>query len=212
MAAGPSNFTYVPDESVLMIELLSNNVDSEDEEEEDGSYLDRFSLVSGENNDESMVQNTVSVSEVIQDDYSNGENESDNDEEPATKRKKTAGKKSKKKDDVPPGFDINMWKDGDHPLAGLPAFDDNTSGFCFDIPDDADELFFFKLFVTDELLEYITYQTNLYAEQYFALNMDKLPEKSRIRKFIGGTDVDRILVFICLTYYMGLVKKPDINN
>ena len=125
-----------------MIELLSNNVDSEDEEE-DGSYLDMFSLVSGENNDESMDQNTVSVSEVIQDDYSNGENESDNDEEQATKRKKTAEKKSKKKDDVPPGFDINMWKDGDHPLARLPAFDDNTSDFCFDIPDDADELFFF---------------------------------------------------------------------
>ena len=61
MAAGPSNFTYVPDESVLMIELLSNNVDSEDEED-GGSYLDMFSLVSGENNDESMVQNTVSVS------------------------------------------------------------------------------------------------------------------------------------------------------
>lgn len=210
MESQPSGSSVLPDESITLNELFLNNMDSDGEEEDGEMYLDMFSFVGVENNEESMVLNDVSVIQHDDGDESHNEVEyqdEPDDVQPTAKRRKTA-----KKDVMPPGFDLNLWKDGDHPLVGLPEFDEGTTGFGFDIPDNADELYFFKQFVTDELLEYITYQTNLYAAQYFEVNLNKLSEKSRIRKFIGGTDVDRILVFICLTYYMGLVKKPDIKN
>ena len=33
-----------------------------------------------------------------------------------------------------------------------------------------------------------------------------------MRRFVGGTSVDRIKVFIALQYYMGIVRKPDVKD
>ena len=76
----------------------------------------------------------------------------------------------------------------DFPIAPLPPFDVNSTGFQVEIPDDADELYFFLLFVTDHIMEYThrvymeyTHRvymeyTNLYVEQSFQEILDKLPE------------------------------------
>ena len=77
-------------------------------------------------------------------------------------------KRTKKGDSVPQGFDIASWKKGTHPpLEPLPAFKENAPGGNFDAPSDANELFFFNLFISDAVIQDMTYQTNLYAEQFF---------------------------------------------
>ena len=81
-----------------------------------------------------------------------------------------------------------------------------------DIPADANELYFLQLIVTEDIFENITYHTNLYADQFFKDNLEKLTQKSRLRRFVGGCSVDRIKVFISLTYYMGLIQKHDIKQ
>ena len=53
----------------------------------------------------------------------------------------------------------------------------------------------------------MTYHTNLYVEQFFEANLEQLSVKSWMRKFVGGIDIDRMLLFLALTYYMGLIKK-----
>ena len=50
-------------------------------------------------------------------------------------------------------------------------------------------------------MEDVTYQTNLYAEQFFSVNLEKLSNLSRMRRFVGGTSVERMKVFIALQYY-----------
>ena len=76
-----------------------------------------------------------------------------------------------------------MWEDGDNPLEPLPAFFDKTSsGFMVDIPADANELYFLQLFVTEDIFENITYHTNLYADQFFKDNLEKLTQKVSIEK------------------------------
>ena len=83
----------------------------------------------------------------------------DDNAQPACKKKKITG-------EHPDGWNMNKWKHGNHPLRSLPQFT-ATSGINFDIPEDASELYFFKLFFTDELLEYLTDETNRYAHDFF---------------------------------------------
>ena len=90
--------------------------------------------------------------------------------------------------------------------------DENAPGGNFDVPPDANELFFFNKFTSDAVIQDMTYQTNLYAEQFFEKNMHKLTEKSRLKRFIGGISEDKIKLFLCLIFYMGLVKKNDVKD
>ena len=53
---------------------------------------------------------------------------------------------------------MNKWKHGDHPLKPLTQFT-TTPGINFDIPEDAIELYFFKLFFTDDALKYLPDET-----------------------------------------------------
>ena len=79
-------------------------------------------------------------------------------------------------------------------------------GVDFIIPDDANELYFFKLFFTDELLESVTFETNKYASEYLK-NIDRLKEHSNLRKWPeNGISEDNITLFIALTFYFGIVK------
>ena len=77
---------------------------------------------------------------------------------------------------------MNKWKHGDHPLKPLPQFTPKP-GINFDIPQDTNELCFFELFFTDELLEYLTDETNRYADDFFQTNKNKLRPSSDFKKW-----------------------------
>ena len=68
-------------------------------------------------------------------------------------------------------IDGNRWKTEDKdPI--VPAFT-GEPGIKVDFPDSCNELDIFKLlkcFITDELIDYITKETNKYASQYIAAN------------------------------------------
>ena len=57
----------------------------------------------------------------------------------------------------------------DDELDNFPEFDEARVGFDFDLSDeeDIDELYFFKLFITEELFTDMTEQTNVHVIQYF---------------------------------------------
>ena len=101
----------------------------------------------------------------------------------------------KKADPVPPGFNVSLWVNGDHPLEPFSPFDKDAVGIIPDIPTMRMSCSCWSYFITDEVVEDITYQTNLYSEQFFSANMDKLSNVSGMRRFVGGTSVDHMKVF-----------------
>ena len=74
-------------------------------------------------------------------------------------------------------------------------------GVDFIIPDDANELYFFKLFFTDELLESVTFETNKYAFEYLQKNKDRLKEHSEFKKWPENEiSENKMTLFIALTF------------
>lgn len=73
----------------------------------------------------------------------------------------------------------------------------------------ANPLDYFELFLTRDILELITDQTNLYAAQH-VLTMDTTPG-SRVHAWVPVT-VDEIGKFLALIGWMGLVKLPSIKD
>ena len=67
-------------------------------------------------------------------------------------------------------------------------FDSSRVRIYFYIPDNADELYFYKQFITDIIAD-ITYQTNLYGHQYLYKNQEKLRENSTAK--VGYIHEDR---------------------
>ena len=134
---------------------------------------------------------------------------------PSSKRRKTnAAVNKKKQNNVPPTFVNSKWRNGRHNIGPISVFDSSRVKINFDIPDNADELYFYKQFITDDIITDITYQTNLYAHQYLNENQEKLGENSTAKKFPtkdGGLHEDRIIEF-ALTYYMGLLRKQNIKH
>ena len=90
-------------------------------------------------------------------------------------------KKKKHPDEHPDGWNMNKWKHGDHPLKLIPQFT-ATPGINFDILEGVNELYFFELFFTDELLEYLPDERNRYAHDFFQINKDKLRPSSEFKK------------------------------
>ena len=68
-----------------------------------------------------------------------------------------------------------------HPLKLIPQFT-ATPGINFDILEGVNELYFFELFFTDELLEYLPDERNRYAHDFFQINKDKLRPSSEFKK------------------------------
>ena len=130
---------------------------------------------------------------------------------PPRKRKKKT--KNKKDNDCPPSFDMKGWKKGDQNFSSkLPEFKE-TVGINIPIPDDADELYFFQLFIADQVIDNITNETNLYAEQYVEANRENIKDKSRLLCFPdGGMSTDHMKVFLGITYLMGLVHKNNVKD
>ena len=83
-----------------------------------------------------------------------------------------------------------------------------TPGFKVEIPDDSDKLYILKLFVDEEIMPSLTLQTNKYAADFIQANAQKPGEHSRFSKSPkDGIKSNKMLAFITLTYYMGIVKK-----
>ena len=191
--AGASSIGF--EETLGSEELSVYNADSEvelDEEEFDDEILLHF-IADG---DEEIV------------DFSIQDETNDNVAGPTQPKKK----KGKKANSVPQGFDMNNWKEGDYSLAPLPPFTE-SHGFTFAPPDNANELYFFNLFLTDDLISEITNQTNLYANQYLSSNKDNIKATSRIKRWPDdGVDESQMKAFFALTFYMGIVQKDNIKS
>ena len=122
--------------------------------------------------------------------------------------------RKKQTTDSPDGWDMKLWKKGDTKLQRgdtklqpLPKFTAETR-FNFITPDDANELYFFKLFFTDELLESVTLETNNYAFEYLQKNKDRLKEHSNFKKWPeNGISEDKVTLFIPLTFLLWNCKE-----
>jgi len=73
------------------------------------------------------------------------------------------------------------------------------------LPTNASPLDFFKLYVTDDIVDMIVQQTNLYAAQYIANNT--IPPHSAVNQW-RDTDRDEMYTFFGLIVLMGIVFKP----
>ena len=96
----------------------------------------------------------------------------------------------------------------------LPEFAEDSS-FLVDIPDDADELYFLSLFMSDELVDTILLETNRYARTYIdkELAAGRLPPRSRFRYWPNnGITLEKLKAFIALTFYFGVVKKDNVKS
>ena len=79
------------------------------------------------------------------------------------------------------------------------------------VPDDATELYFFKLFITGVVVDELVYQTNLYASQYIDANT--ISQRSRIKKWPkDGITASDMKSYLGLTFYMGLVQKDNFKS
>ena len=149
----------------------NDNYDSEDFEE---AYNDLFS-----DGTESDIKfegfSSVDHEQSTDDDLTS----SDDEEIIVNQLSKT---RKKQVTESPDAWDMNLWKKGDTKLQPLPKFTAEP-GFNFIIPDDANELYFFKLFITDQLLELVTLETNKYASEYLQKNKGRLKEHSNFKKW-----------------------------
>ena len=113
---------------------------------------------------------------------------------------------------APEGFSMDNWKKGDSevmpkfPFTGAPRLK-------IEITDDGDKLYFLKLFVDKEIIASLTLQTNEYAADFIQTNAQKLGEHSRFSKWPKDRiKTNKMLAFIVLTYYMGIVEKDLITS
>ena len=74
--------------------------------------------------------------------------------------------------------------------------------------------FFYKVFLTDELVNQMVHQTNLYCGQFVQDKGEENISDFSFAKFFPaeGLTPDDMVWFIALTYYMGVVKKENIRD
>ena len=76
-----------------------------------------------------------------------------------------------------------------------------------DIPIDANELFFIKLIDT------LVKETNRYAKLYLNLHKEDLKLNSNFLAWPKDViDIDKMLLFSALTYFMGIVKLDQLRS
>ena len=83
-------------------------------------------------------------------------------------------------------------------------------GISDDVLDCENPLDFFKLIITDELVDLIVNYTNIYADQMI-LKAQPLSSRSRLKKWTPVTK-DEIYLYICLILYRGVVWKPTYES
>ena len=91
----------------------------------------------------------------------------------------------------------------------LPDFQQPT-GPALDMADKS-PLDFFKLLVTDDMLDHVVEQTNIYAEQY--ISSTDLPPHSRVHGWSNKPhDRAELQKFLAITITMGLVNYPHMED
>lgn len=70
---------------------------------------------------------------------------------------------------------------------------------------------FYKLFVTEEIIDKMVSETNKYAENYINNSQVNTKPKSRVKAWTP-TDPQEMKRFLGLLMVMGLVKVPHIND
>ena len=108
----------------------------------------------------------------------------------------------------PDDWNINKWKHGDHPLKPLPQFT-TTPGINFDIPEDANELYFFKLFFTDDVLEYLPDETMMILICSFFSSKQR---QDHLLASKNGISSGRMKPFLALIFYFGIMKKDLLKS
>jgi len=86
-----------------------------------------------------------------------------------------------------------------------------------DVPDpDAPPIAYINLFLTEDFIDHLVHQTNLYAEQYIQSHQDYLDRKpkSRVHKWlkVGPTHPEEIRAFIAIITNIGLIKKSNLKE
>ena len=120
--------------------------------------------------------------------------------------------RKKQATDFPDEWDMKLWKKRDTKFQPLPKFS-VEQGFDFIIPDDPNELFFFKIFFADELVGSVTLEADKYAFQYLQRNKDSLKEHSNLKKWPeNGIREDKMTLLIALTFQFGIVKKDFLRH
>ena len=66
---------------------------------------------------------------------------------------------------------------------------------------------FFKLYITEEVIDHLVVQTNLYARQFLDKEKDNLKPHSRLHEW-KPTDRAEMLTFLAILILMGIVHKP----
>ena len=108
-------------------------------------------------------------------------------------------------------FDCTLWK-GDVNLLPHPPFI-ATPGITVEIPDDARELFFLNLFLTTEIVGCLLEETNRYPSLYLILHKENLKPTSDYNAWSKeGITKSKMMLFLTLTYYMGIVKKDSLRS
>ena len=177
---------------------FSANVDSESDKENTPDVIgnEEYDFLFGSDDEEQILSTDPNFSPTKN--WSHDKNA----DELTNVQQKTAVDKN-----APEGFSINNWKEGDSevmpefPFTGAPEFK-------VEILDDSDKHYFLKLFVDEEIIASLILQTNKYAAEFIQANAEKLGEHSRFSKWPkDGIKTNKMLAFIALTYYMGIVKK-----
>ena len=86
------------------------------------------------------------------------------------------------------------------PFTGQSEIHVNTDGF--------EPIDFFKLFIDDDLMNYLVAETNTFAEQFVRDN--NLKRRSRVHEWYP-TNPKEMKEFLGLTFLMGIVQKPTIS-
>ena len=84
----------------------------------------------------------------------------------------TPSREKQNNNPIPDGCDDRNWIDGDIDLSLFPQLIENSS-VLVDVPGDAGELYFFSLFINNDLLNNVVLDTNHYAKGYILLRKKK---------------------------------------
>jgi hypothetical protein len=105
-----------------------------------------------------------------------------------------------------------VWKWRKCSIPHVPKDIDNTAreGIMVDMPDNPNEWDFLNLYLTDEILEVIVRETNLYAEQFQNDNSETIKQFSNVKNW-EGTNINEIKTYLAMVVLMGIVHKPRLN-
>jgi len=77
------------------------------------------------------------------------------------------------------------------------------------LPPTASAVDYFKLYLTDDMVDLMVLETNRYADQYIAANV--LKPHSAVQNWVP-TNRDKMFAFIGLSMLMGVIYKPRLHN